>query len=180
VCTSSTRPASPYDGQVIYETDTDATKVWNGSAWVGATNAASLNGVGEWTDYTPTWTATTTNPTIGNGTIVGRYTQINKLVVVQFNIVFGSTTNKGSGQYKISIPVTAATTLSPYAVVGSGYLLDASAASVWTTAIIVPNSGTTTVGIKITGTSYGDVSDTNPFTFTNGDEINGILSYKAA
>lgn len=34
VCTSSTRPASPYDGQVIWETDTDKTLVWNGSAWV--------------------------------------------------------------------------------------------------------------------------------------------------
>lgn len=34
VCTSSTRPASPYEGQVIYETDTDKTLVWNGSAWV--------------------------------------------------------------------------------------------------------------------------------------------------
>lgn len=34
VCTSSTRPASPYEGQVIYETDTDRTLVWNGSAWV--------------------------------------------------------------------------------------------------------------------------------------------------
>lgn len=34
VCTSSTRPASPYEGQVIYETDTDRTLVWNGTAWV--------------------------------------------------------------------------------------------------------------------------------------------------
>lgn len=34
VCTSSTRPASPYQGQVIYETDTAKTLVWNGSAWV--------------------------------------------------------------------------------------------------------------------------------------------------
>ena len=34
VCTSSTRPASPYDGQVIYETDTDRTLVWNGTGWV--------------------------------------------------------------------------------------------------------------------------------------------------
>ncbi len=34
VCTFSTRPASPYEGQVIYETDTDRTLVWNGSAWV--------------------------------------------------------------------------------------------------------------------------------------------------
>ena len=34
VCTSSTRPASPYDGQVIYETDTDRTLVYNGTGWV--------------------------------------------------------------------------------------------------------------------------------------------------
>jgi hypothetical protein len=34
VCTSSTRPASPFDGQVIYETDTDLVKAYNGTSWV--------------------------------------------------------------------------------------------------------------------------------------------------
>ena len=34
VCTSSTRPASPFEGQMIYETDTDLVLVWSGSAWV--------------------------------------------------------------------------------------------------------------------------------------------------
>ena len=34
VCTSSTKPASPFDGQVIYMTDVDQTAVWDGSAWV--------------------------------------------------------------------------------------------------------------------------------------------------
>lgn len=33
VCTSTTRPASPYEGQMIYETDTDMLAIWNGSAW---------------------------------------------------------------------------------------------------------------------------------------------------
>jgi hypothetical protein len=33
VCTSSTRPASPYNGQVIYMTDVDQTAVWDGTAW---------------------------------------------------------------------------------------------------------------------------------------------------
>jgi hypothetical protein len=33
VCTSITRPASPYEGQVVYETDTDKVLVWNGAAW---------------------------------------------------------------------------------------------------------------------------------------------------
>ena len=34
VCTSSTRPASPFEGQVIYETDTNRVLVYDGSAWV--------------------------------------------------------------------------------------------------------------------------------------------------
>ena len=34
VCTSTTRPTSPYVGQMIYETDTALSRIWNGSAWV--------------------------------------------------------------------------------------------------------------------------------------------------
>ena len=34
VCTSSTRPAVPFEGQMIYETDTDLVSAYNGSAWV--------------------------------------------------------------------------------------------------------------------------------------------------
>ena len=33
VCTSSNRPANPYIGQMIYETDTNRLKVWLGSVW---------------------------------------------------------------------------------------------------------------------------------------------------
>jgi hypothetical protein len=42
VCTSSTRPTSPYEGQVIYETDTDRVLVWSGAAWVGIGKIDSL------------------------------------------------------------------------------------------------------------------------------------------
>lgn len=43
VVTSSTRPSVPYEGQLIYETDTDMIALWNGSAWryVAATTATS-------------------------------------------------------------------------------------------------------------------------------------------
>jgi hypothetical protein len=34
VCTSTTRPTAPFEGQMIYETDTDLVRVWSGSAWV--------------------------------------------------------------------------------------------------------------------------------------------------
>ena len=34
VCTSLSRPTAPYEGQVIYETDTDKVFVWDGSTWI--------------------------------------------------------------------------------------------------------------------------------------------------
>lgn len=52
VCTSTTRPQSPYHGQHIYETDTNLQYVWNGSAWVN--NYAS--------SASPTFTGTVTIP----------------------------------------------------------------------------------------------------------------------
>ena len=45
VCLSSNPPAAPYNGQVIYETDTGKTKVWNGSAWVMLTNSTAPPGL---------------------------------------------------------------------------------------------------------------------------------------
>ena len=43
VCTSSTRPTAPYEGQQIYETDTDMLAIWNGTAWryIAATTPTS-------------------------------------------------------------------------------------------------------------------------------------------
>lgn len=40
VCTSSTRPAAPYEGQMIYETDTDRVLVWNGVGWYANWNTS--------------------------------------------------------------------------------------------------------------------------------------------
>ncbi len=35
VCTTATRPASPYTGQAIYDTTISALLVWSGTAWTG-------------------------------------------------------------------------------------------------------------------------------------------------
>lgn len=45
VCTSSTRPASPFEGMAIFETDTDRMLIWNGSTWV-VPNAPAQNPTG--------------------------------------------------------------------------------------------------------------------------------------
>lgn len=45
IVTSTTRPASPFTGQVIFETDTENSFVWTGSEWKpaggGSSNVAS-------------------------------------------------------------------------------------------------------------------------------------------
>jgi hypothetical protein len=45
VCTSSTRPATPFEGQAIFETDTDRMLIWNGTTWV-IPNAPAQNPTG--------------------------------------------------------------------------------------------------------------------------------------
>jgi hypothetical protein len=52
VCTSNTRPVTPYEGQVIYETDTNRTLIWNNSAWISpnstTSNPPGLEYIGSW------------------------------------------------------------------------------------------------------------------------------------
>lgn len=46
VCTSSTRPTAPYEGQVIYETDTDLSYVWGGAAWQQVSGGTAVGNSG--------------------------------------------------------------------------------------------------------------------------------------
>lgn len=45
VCTSTTRPTNPFNGQVIYETDSKQTLVWQGTTWVMLTDADTPPGL---------------------------------------------------------------------------------------------------------------------------------------
>jgi hypothetical protein len=62
-----------------------------------------------WQAYTPVWTASTTNPTLGNGTLVGRYCLLpNRTCIAVIRLVFGGTTNIGSGTYLFTVPFVSA------------------------------------------------------------------------
>lgn len=39
VCLSTNRPTAPYEGHIIYETDTDLVYLWNGSSWIEVISA---------------------------------------------------------------------------------------------------------------------------------------------
>lgn len=68
VCTSTTRPAVPFDGQTISETDTDQLKVYNGTSWIGVgglapvipTSIAATGGSSSLSGATATFTGTST------------------------------------------------------------------------------------------------------------------------
>lgn len=63
-------------------------------------------GYPDWFAYTPTWTGASTNPTIGNGSIVGSFQVSGRLAHIRVLIVMGSTTTYGTGIWTVSYPVT--------------------------------------------------------------------------
>lgn len=71
VCTSSTRPASPYEGQTIYETDTDLVKSYNGSAWATIGPTPTFNNISVITATNATWSIPTLTSPIVRVTVVG-------------------------------------------------------------------------------------------------------------
>jgi hypothetical protein len=56
------------------------------------------------TSYTPSWTATSVNPAIGNGSITGSYSKHGKIVKFEILITMGSTTTFGSGAWRLTTP----------------------------------------------------------------------------
>lgn len=63
VCTSTTRPSSPFDGQLIYETDTNRVAVYDTSSWVYKTPASTTGSVLQVVSTTKTDVFTTTSTT---------------------------------------------------------------------------------------------------------------------
>jgi hypothetical protein len=60
-----------------------------------------------WTTYTPTFTASSTNPTLGNFTRTGRYAKVGRTVHFVIVITCNATSGFGSGNYRFGLPVTA-------------------------------------------------------------------------
>jgi len=70
VCTSTTRPTAPYEGQMIYETDTDMVAIWNGSAWRYLAATTPTNGTVLQIQSTTLTEAVTMTPTANTWTDV--------------------------------------------------------------------------------------------------------------
>lgn len=124
--------------------------------------------------YTPTWTAPTTNPALGNGTLVGRFDRHDKEVTATLDLLMGSTTTFGSGQYSFGIPLQAAAGRD---FVGSAWLLDSGTAFFVGTVLVVGGALSAQVYFNNTSTSMSSVV---PITLATGDRLRFQISYTAA
>jgi hypothetical protein len=133
---------------IIGAIDADAAVRVGGALSVGG--ILSLGGgddldTGDWSSYTPTWTASSSNPTIVAGAgSSARYRYADKNTVhVQILTFFDTGSAKGSGTYKISLPVTG--TEAPLGgAVGAAIVNDSGAA---VRPCIVTGASTSTVNI---------------------------------
>ena len=170
VCTSSSRPTTPYNGQTIYETDTNRTLAWNGSAWI-ITNSPYTNHAASqiFTGFTK-----------GNATIVSRYVKEGNIVHFWGRCTLGSTSVM-TGPLDINLPVpitTASTIVDP---VGSVNAYNGT--SIYVGHPINLFGGDVRVVWISTSGNYAITHDTNatlPFTWTTGHYFMWNFFYEAA
>jgi len=133
-----------------------------------------------WTAYTPTWTAATTNPSIGNGTLAGRYTQIGKTCVLVIGLTAGSTTTFGSGNWSFSLPKTAKNTTG-INFLGVAHIRKVGTANYERVAQISPSLSTTVINMftdPTPGSNSQSISATVPFTWGDGDTLGVEITYE--
>lgn len=128
---------------------------------------------GAWANWTPTLTASTTNPTIGSGTLTGRYVAVGKLVIASVYIAFASDSNAGSGVWRISFPVTPTNVT---LITGSWSINDVGTNNF---SGAVRYSGATFVTFPYEGSPFY-VSHNYPMTWANGDTLRATWIYEAA
>lgn len=138
-----------------------------------ATSTGEVGAVGQ--PYTPTWTASSSNPTLNNGTLTGSYTRVGQMVTANISLIFGSTTTTGTGAYQWSLPVApkAATVF-----VGSGWALRVgSAFEPWPVSNI-DVFGATQAYVGLINAGGGVTSTTRAW--ANGDKFVLQITYEAA
>lgn len=139
----------------------------NAAFWTSVFNAIETGWALD--SWTPSWTATSVNPAIGNGTITGKYINVGgKLVVFSARIVAGSTTTYGTGNYILSLPQTADTNF-PGLI--SMFATDSSAGSAIYNGAGYIDTSTTMLMLTQHESAAGNYTPTSPITFAQSDRI---------
>lgn len=109
VVTSSTRPSVPYVGQMIYESDTNQVRAWNGSSWVyvGPTPISAVETSNVSTTQYVSSTSYTDLGTVGPSVTITTGTS----AIAVWGARYDDNTNAGADGW-MSVAVSGATTLS--------------------------------------------------------------------
>lgn len=148
----------------------------------GNLTAAGNMTMGAWVSYTPSWTASTTNPTLGNGVLNGRYRIIGKSCMVMVYLKFGTTTTTGTGVYSFSLPFTSVNRTDNYWV-GSAVFADAGVANYPGTCTIDFNASTMVMIGPVSATQTSNPSgwgSNNPVTPGTNDNYRLTIEYEIA
>lgn len=112
-----------------------------------------------WTTWTPVWTASGTNPTLGSGgSITGSYVQIGKTVHFSMTLTLGSGASGGSGSWQFTLPVPPKAGVVP---TGTGYVTFTAKPLVWrlsSTVMILIDTTSGTALSSSSGISSGTVN----------------------
>jgi hypothetical protein len=130
--------------------------------------------------FTPTWTATGTAPSLGNGIWVTRYIRMNDLVWAYYRLQFGTTTSSGTGQWRFTLPVTATT---QGFEVGAGRIFDASTTTSYPCIIAIMGANEVrfmTFGGSAPASVNAEVGQFAPMSWADQDQLIGVLVYEAA
>ncbi|MFE3122371.1 hypothetical protein ACFXHD_03005 [Streptomyces hydrogenans] len=167
---AATVPA-PVEGMMSWLQDANRLDVYNGTSW-----SPVLTG-GAWQAYTPAWTASTSNPSLGNGVIAGEYSRVGDQVTFSAKLTTGSSTTYGSGPWSISLPVQAAVTVD---MIGSVMVGDASGTSMYSMGAAYIPAGGQTASLYAGGVHDGAlISATFPQTWAPGDRLWVSGTYRA-
>lgn len=129
------------------------------------------------TAWTPTLTATGTNPT--NWTVSGAYFRAGKLVVARFSAAAGASSTAGSGNYRLALPVNAVGAVS---AAGTARAYDSSSGNM---VLLEANlASATTIGFSYPAAApigaFTQLTNTLPWAWASGDYIAGQIIYEAA
>lgn len=153
--------------------------------------AAELNAAGAWSSYTPTWTQSATITKTVNW---ARYTQFNKLVVVNIKMT-ASSAGTANNKILVGLPVNAS---SNNLIMGSYWFIDDSLTTkyAWAPGFVIYDSATA-VAFSLKNSSLEDArsrndvrygqdyldqngNTANTVTIASGDSIYLQLTYEAA
>lgn len=126
--------------------------------------------------YSPAWTSDGTQPSIGNGSVLGSYTVQGKLCTVQLVFLAGSTTTFGTGNWRFSLPMPAASGLQDS--VGAAFGLDSGVGFVIGASIVAAGASTVQAILGAAPSNY--VNAAVPFSWAANDYIKIEITYPIA